>query len=93
MSSSGKLLGLLLAVCFVSLIEKSGVSAQSTCPTYSTFRECTRTPQETCETLGIHYQPSETCTPRCVCNDGYVLLSYAEPRCIKETKCPTLTLN
>ncbi|XP_069803640.1 accessory gland protein Acp62F-like [Dendropsophus ebraccatus] len=90
MSLPHKLLGLLVVVCFVSLIENSRVAAAPPCPAYMTFNECTRTPKETCDTLGIHYQPSEKCTSRCVCIDGYVLSNEAEPRCVKKTKCPKL---
>ncbi|XP_075046064.1 zonadhesin-like [Mixophyes fleayi] len=65
-------------------------SCKVICPENMTFRECYRIPQETCETLGIHYEPSEKCMHRCVCNDGYVLSNEATPRCIKRSKCPKL---
>lgn len=68
-------------------------SCTVTCPAYMTFRDCSRTPPETCSTLGIHYVPSRTCMPRCVCNDGYVLSNEVQPRCIKKTKCPQMTLS
>ncbi|CAN2390085.1 hypothetical protein PRIEUP_LOCUS121, partial [Pristimantis euphronides] len=61
-------------------------SCNVTCPAKMIFRECTRTPQETCDTLGIHYEPTEKCMPRCVCVDGYVLTD--EGICIKKTRCP-----
>ncbi|KAM4014873.1 mucin-6-like [Anomaloglossus baeobatrachus] len=145
--SSQKLLGLIAAACFLSLIEQSSATSircppnsvfeckplcyntcdnlnATSCKTSCTpqchcregfvfqsedsytcvpvsscgvscapnmvFRECTRTPQETCETLGIDYRPSETCMPRCVCDDGYVLTNDSEPQCIKTKKCLTL---
>ncbi|XP_040277641.1 von Willebrand factor-like [Bufo bufo] len=68
-------------------------SCKVTCPAYMTFRECYKIPVETCNTLGIHPVPSETCTPRCVCIDGYVLSNEDNPQCINKKKCPQLALN
>ncbi|XP_066462590.1 chymotrypsin inhibitor Ani s 6-like [Eleutherodactylus coqui] len=147
MSSSQKLLQLLVAACFVSLIAARSVkcpdnslssckppcfntcdnlnatsckkscestchctegyvfqseeshicvpvsSCNVTCPARMIFRECTRTPQVTCSTLGIHYVPGEKCMPHCVCTEGYVLTDEDIPQCIKSTKCPQPTLN
>ncbi|XP_069597279.1 zonadhesin-like [Ranitomeya imitator] len=66
-------------------------SCKVNCPPYMTFVECTKTPQETCETLGIKYQEGEKCMPRCVCIPDYVLSNEIEPRCVKKTKCPQIT--
>ncbi|XP_072282176.1 zonadhesin-like [Pyxicephalus adspersus] len=62
-------------------------SCKVTCPENSQFVLCYRQPRETCTTLGIKYQPSQFCMPRCVCNDGYVLSNEPNPQCINKKKC------
>ncbi|KAM5131921.1 alpha-tectorin-like [Mantella aurantiaca] len=62
-------------------------SCTVTCHENSHFAPCYRQPLETCATLGIQYQPSRRCMPRCVCNEGYVLSNDPEPRCINKKKC------
>ncbi|XP_068099359.1 serine protease inhibitor swm-1-like isoform X2 [Hyperolius riggenbachi] len=59
-----------------------------TCPQNSHFNECYKQPQVTCDTWGIHYQQSEKCFPRCLCDDNYVLSDEPAPRCIKLKTCP-----
>ncbi|XP_018430446.1 PREDICTED: alpha-tectorin-like, partial [Nanorana parkeri] len=62
-------------------------SCNVTCQQNAHFAPCYRQPLETCAILGIHYQPSKHCMPRCVCNDGYVLSDEPIPRCINKKKC------
>ncbi|XP_073457747.1 zonadhesin-like isoform X2 [Aquarana catesbeiana] len=62
-------------------------SCEVTCQENAHFVPCYRTPLPTCDNLGIHYQQSRYCMPRCVCDDGYVLSNEPNPRCINKKKC------
>ncbi|XP_075045877.1 alpha-tectorin-like [Mixophyes fleayi] len=61
------------------------------CPENMHFEPCLRKPEPTCnpeETV----KEEVTCSPRCVCNDGYVRNgNRSDRKCIKLSDCPSPT--
>ncbi|XP_031762437.1 serine protease inhibitor swm-1-like [Xenopus tropicalis] len=58
------------------------------CPEHSAFIPCYRYGRKSCSSSNMEHMPSQTCSPRCVCNKGYILTDDLFPRCIKTSTCP-----
>uniref|UniRef100_A0A803JTT6 Serine protease inhibitor swm-1-like n=1 Tax=Xenopus tropicalis TaxID=8364 RepID=A0A803JTT6_XENTR len=61
------------------------------CPQHSTFIPCYTHSRKSCRTKDDPETSSGTCSPRCVCDKGYILSDEPDPRCIKISECPKIT--
>ncbi|OCT73565.1 von Willebrand factor-like [Xenopus laevis] len=63
------------------------------CPKLMKFIPCYKELRKTCNTMNKPSVHLNTCTPRCVCNKGYILSNERIPRCIKISECPKKPVN